>query len=68
MICGKVFWTIQYDPLVVIHIQKMPKQHVAVNKKCNLALQEHQDNGCQLKDNASNRFLYSKINRQSGGP
>ena len=47
------------------------KQHVAADKKrnfCNLALQEHQDNGCQLKDNGSNRFLYSKINRQTGGP
>ena len=44
----------------------MPKQHMAANKNRNLALQEHQDNGCQLKDNVSDRFLYSKINRQRG--
>ena len=42
--------------------------HVAANNKHNLALQEHQDNSCQLEDNASDRFLYSKIHRQSGGP
>ena len=59
---------IRYNLLAVNRSQKMPKQHVAANKKHNLALQEHQDNGCQLKDNASDRFLYSKINRLSGGP
>ena len=50
----------------LIQSQKMPKQHMAANKNRNLALQEHQDNGCQLKENVSDRFLYSKINRQRG--
>ena len=68
MIRGKVLRKIRYNLLAVNRSQKMPKQHVAANKKHNLALQEHQDNGCQLKDNASDRFLYSKINRLSGGP
>ena len=48
--------------------QKIPKQHLAANKKRNLLLQELQDNCFQLKDNASDRFLYRKINRQNGGP
>ena len=52
----------------LLQSQKMPKRHMAANTKRNLALQEHQDNGCQPKDNASDRFLYSKINRQSGVP
>ena len=68
MICGKVLRKVRHDLLVVIGSQKMPKQHVAANKKHNLALQEHQDNGCQLKDNGSDRFVHSKISRQSGGP
>ena len=68
MIRGKVLRKFRYDPLVVIQSRKIPKQHVAVNEKYKLAPQEHQDNGYQLQDNASDRFLYSKINKQSGGP
>ena len=68
MIHGKVLRKIRYDLLVVIQSRKMPKQHMAANNKHNLALQEHQDNSCQLEDNASDRFLSSKIHRQSGGP
>ena len=68
MIRGKVLRKIRCDLLVVTQSQKMPKQHMAVNKRCSLALQEHQDNCFQLKDNTSDRFLYSKIDRQSGGP
>ena len=68
MIRGEVLRKIRYDLLVVTQSQKMPKQHLTANKRCSLALQEHQDNCFQLKDNASDRFLYSKINRQSGGP
>ena len=42
MIRGKVLPKIRYDHLVVIQSQNMPKQHIAANKKRNLALQEHQ--------------------------
>ena len=35
--------------------------------RATVAPQEHQDNGCQLQDNARDPFLHSKINKQSGG-
>ena len=44
----------------LIQRQKLPKQHMAANKNRNLALEEHQDNGCQLKDNVSDRFHTAK--------
>ena len=68
MIRGKVLRKVRYDLLEVTQSQNVPRQHLEANKRRNLALQEHQDNCFQLKDNASDRFLYSKINRQRGGP